>query len=650
MIKISTLFVAASLFLSATAFSQIQVSLSVLRSSTSASTTQPYFLTDQGKEGLFYYDSKDVTSLDNGGTTIVNGSKRYKRLYTGPLDARWFGMKGDYNGTSGTENSAAFKAAIAAAKKDEILLVPAGQYYVNSSIAMPLASTKKVNFEIYGDIYFGKGFGFIIEGQNQDFKSYGTIIGANTGATTEAAYAAYTGDGIYLKNAYNSVIHVNEIKNFKNGIHQTGDKNGGAPDGSQYNKIYFNSIHHNHTQIRLSTKGATSDAGNWNNESFWYGGQLGRGIPGVTYGQGGWYGIVFNKESTSNARDPMNGHMFHDIGFEGLEVAIVAANAEHNSFIGGGIEQRGIHKGIDLDPVTCVGNKFIGLTHFEEQMFVPGRIGINTVIEGTPFWTGPVPNIVLAGNSAMASPTPGKFLITTNKYSSTSFLVNKVHDLISQTGEFPTVQAMMYRINGVIRSVPFKSTFMYVTSSTAGSPITLPPNIGVLRVEANQAKVFKIDAGDLAKYGENFIVEYLSPAYPISFVRSDNSAVVIAATNFPSGGTYRCLWVNEMFKVSKIGAEFRTFTQTGATYSIAEGIETHYVNNPYQNSSCTLPPAASWPGRVIVIKNLQALLTVQVIGVSASDENMILGRGAMTVKSDGTNWNIVSFYKRNITY
>src|SRR5207237_6018819 len=111
------------------------------------------------------------------------------------------------------ENSAAFKAAIAADKKDEVLLVPAGQYYVNSNIDMPDVSIKKVNFLIYGDIYFGKGFGFIISGLNQEFKCYGTIIGGNSGATTEATYAAYAGTGIYLKNAYNCLVQVNEIKN-----------------------------------------------------------------------------------------------------------------------------------------------------------------------------------------------------------------------------------------------------------------------------------------------------------------------------------------------------------------------------------------------------------------------------------------------------
>jgi hypothetical protein len=210
------------------------------------------------------------------------------------------------------------------------------------------------------------------------------------------------------------------------------------------------------------------------------------------------------------------------------------------------------------------------------------------------------------------------------------------------------VQAMMYRINGTIRSVPFKSTFLHVTSATTGSVITLPPNIGVLRIEASQAKVFKIDVGDLVKYGENFIVEYLSPAYPISFVRSDIAVTVIPSSSFSSGGIYRCLWAKGQFKVSKIGSEFRAFTQTGLSYTIAPGVETHYVNNPYNNSSCTLPAASSWPGRVIIIKNKMARYTCKVIGVSASDENLLPARASMTVKSDGTSWNVISFYKRKV--
>ncbi|MBA4167376.1 MAG: hypothetical protein H0X41_07540 [Chitinophagaceae bacterium] len=47
---------------------------------------------------------------------------------------------------------------------------------------------------------------------------------------------------------------------------------------------------------------------------------------------------------------------------------------------------------------------------------------------------------------------------------------------------------------------------------------------------------------------------------------------------------------------------------------------------------------------------MQAGKTVAVTGLSASDENLMQGRGAMTVRSDGITWNIISFYKKAITY
>jgi hypothetical protein len=648
--KLSTLLI--GLVLATVAHSQTPITISALRTLGAPSITAPYFVTDAGCQGVFYYDPVDLNTLDNNGTVIVNGVKRYKRVYTdGTIDARWFGMKGDYNGTTGSDNATALRAAINAAKTGEKIVIPNGQYLFNSTITLPLTTTKKVVLEIFGDLYFNKVSGFIIEGANQEFRSYGLIVGMNSGGVDEASFAKYIGTAIYLKNTLNCYIQVNEIKDFKYGIHMAGDKNGGYPAGCQYNNIHFNSIHHNHTQIRISTTGATDLKGNWNNSSFFYGGQLGRGIPSVTYGKGGTYGVVFSKDPTSNQQDPMNGHSFVSVAFEGLDKGIVANNANYNAFIGGRIEPFNVRLGIDLDPVTCIGNKFVGFTTLEEDKIVPGRLGSNTVFSATPIWTGStLANKVLAGTEAVTSITPNKLLITGAKWGHTSYVLNTANDLITQTGQFPTVQAMMYRINGVSRSVPYKGTFLQVKTSTAGSPITLPPNISRLRVEANQAKVFKIDAGDLAAYGEEFIVEYLTPAYPISFIRSDNSAVVIPTTAFPSGGIYRCLWADGQYKVSRIGTEFKAYTQTGGTYVIGDGIETHYVNWQYGNATSTLPPAASYPGRTITIKNLQASKTVSVVGVNASDESIIQGRGAMTVRSDGTSWNIISFYKRSLTF
>lgn len=642
-----SLMVIAGLLFSSAALSQIQTTIASLRIN-AGSTTTPYFITDAGRQGLFYYDAADKSSLDNGGTVIVNGTKRYKRLYSGAIDVRWFGMKADWNGSYGSDNTAAFLAAIKAAAKNQLVVVPQGGYYVKGSIALPLTQVKKVYLEIYGDIYFGKGAGFVLEGSFQSFKSYGIIAGGNKGATTESTFAAYAGTGVLIKNGMQSDVEVNEIKDFKYGIHVYAYKNGGSPDGCQYNRIRFNSIHHNHTQIRISIGGSTDLNGNWNNSNFFYGGQLGRGKM-AAYGKGGWYGVVMVKEGGSNAGDPMNGHMFTDVGFEGLEKAIVLSNARYNSFTGGRFEKMSIREGINLDPVTAIANKFVGAFAMIENLFVPGRLGSNTIISGSPLWSNE-PNQVFMGSEATNSVTANKLLITTNKYQYTNFEVSKNHDLISQTGEFPTVQAMTYRINGVKRSVPYKSTFFHVKTSTAGTPLKLPPNIGAVRFEANQAKVLKIDVGDLRLNGFEFLVEYLTPQYPLSFIRSDNSAQLIPATWFPSAGTYRCLWFDGVFRVSKLGEEYKIQSWTGSSYTVPAEIQTVFMNATVNPAIVNLPSATLWPGREITIKNLQTAKSVQVNGVSASDEKLIQGRGAMTLKSDGKSWNIVHFYKRNLSY
>lgn len=46
--------------------------------------------------GIFHRDDSDTSSEDNDGTILVDSSgRRWKRSYTGPVDARWFGVKAD---------------------------------------------------------------------------------------------------------------------------------------------------------------------------------------------------------------------------------------------------------------------------------------------------------------------------------------------------------------------------------------------------------------------------------------------------------------------------------------------------------------------------------------------------------------------------
>jgi hypothetical protein len=65
-------------------------------------------ITDPGIEGFFYYDSSDTTSVDNGGTIIVAGTKRWKRHINGAVSIKWFGASST---ASTTQNATAIQRA-----------------------------------------------------------------------------------------------------------------------------------------------------------------------------------------------------------------------------------------------------------------------------------------------------------------------------------------------------------------------------------------------------------------------------------------------------------------------------------------------------------------------------------------------------------
>src|SRR5205085_7450213 len=73
------------------------ITVSALDASTTASTAKPYYISDIGKEGFFYYAGTVANqSTDNGGTVIVTSDlKQFKRSYDGVLRGRWFGMVAD---------------------------------------------------------------------------------------------------------------------------------------------------------------------------------------------------------------------------------------------------------------------------------------------------------------------------------------------------------------------------------------------------------------------------------------------------------------------------------------------------------------------------------------------------------------------------
>jgi hypothetical protein len=69
-----------------------QITVAGLRALSSPSITIPYQITDISKAGVFRYDASDLSSADDGAMVIVNGTKRFKRVFDGAVHAKWFGV------------------------------------------------------------------------------------------------------------------------------------------------------------------------------------------------------------------------------------------------------------------------------------------------------------------------------------------------------------------------------------------------------------------------------------------------------------------------------------------------------------------------------------------------------------------------------
>ena len=96
-----------------------------------------YYTAGDGGGGFYRYDSTDTTSLDNGGTTIVGADNgRWKLTQTVPPSIKQFGAKADWNGVTGTDNTASINAALA----DGDARVTPGSYYAAGTVVCPPTS------------------------------------------------------------------------------------------------------------------------------------------------------------------------------------------------------------------------------------------------------------------------------------------------------------------------------------------------------------------------------------------------------------------------------------------------------------------------------------------------------------------------------
>lgn len=96
-----------------------------------------------GGGGDWYWDADDSSSPDNVGTVLGSGQGRWKRLFSGPLNVRWFGAKGDgiADDTAPINNSITYALGHA---QSPAVYAPAGNYLVNKVVI-------KTGLHLYGD-------------------------------------------------------------------------------------------------------------------------------------------------------------------------------------------------------------------------------------------------------------------------------------------------------------------------------------------------------------------------------------------------------------------------------------------------------------------------------------------------------------------
>lgn len=117
-----------------------------------------------GGEGFFYLDPSDTTTPDNGGTVLVDSKgRRWKRVYSGPVNVRWFGAVG------AGDHTTAFQKAF----KFPYVYVPSGTY--NISAPIDVADNARVVMD-NGAVIRSSGTAFRIYNRKEVHWTGGTII------------------------------------------------------------------------------------------------------------------------------------------------------------------------------------------------------------------------------------------------------------------------------------------------------------------------------------------------------------------------------------------------------------------------------------------------------------------------------------------
>lgn len=239
------------------------------------------------------------------GTVIPEGGNTARTLaewFGEPVDVRGFGAVPDWNGTTGTDNTAAINLAFAyAATRGRMAYVPAGDFYCANAVTLPGAA---LGLRMDGRIISAGGFTALTIGaggaQRQQRKIYGPL---RVIRRTQSDWSSESDIGIRLFNLDACFVQIAEASQFTIGVQSYGDQLGCEDSNWLLGRIVDN-------KVGLDLRTGTSTG--WNNSNRYIGGHF--ACSSATNQGVNRYGVRLSREA--GAYTLHNHNIFYGPSFE----------------------------------------------------------------------------------------------------------------------------------------------------------------------------------------------------------------------------------------------------------------------------------------------------------------------------------------------
>jgi parallel beta-helix repeat protein len=613
------------------------------------------YTTDIGQEGHWYYDTIGIPSDDNTGTILITkDNKRFKRAFDGLVNVKWFGATG--NGID--DDSPAIKKALLFASLNETSLVlgrtiffPKGQYKVQpNQIVLP--NNVQIEGEGKSSLLISSGSissggttkGITIDGNNTSISKlyirgfdYGIYLNTKQQNIIKECVLSYNRIGIWTDSAYINSIKNNYITfNLQCGI---------VVLNNSFQLLIKDNVIDNNSGLGLFLLGAGSCTikdntieGNRNNTT---GTGCGIFITGTQSKL-----VIDNNWFEQNQSANYTGEYSTDIYFSRS-----ASNLWQDTLVADCVIDE--YKSIPLG--NCVSNSYI---HNNNHVFTKNGISIgcsvgNIYVSNESF-TGLLnayPRSIYLNWSGLA--------VNTNVYLD--------GDLANYGANSTTINTQMSAgVSGSIIFIdyPLNGSYKIRTKDVLDTSIkTISSNYNVndldntILVNTPSSNVYVVLKNPALLKGKSYIIKKISPDV--------NAVIISTAYGLVDDQPYVSLKMqyDAYYIISNGNAwnitgfyknmdDLNNLKLVSSNYSIANNDNTILVDTTTANTYVTLTNPQFLKGKSITVKKISpdsnSVVIITSTGTIEGQPNLIFNiqNDTYSIKSDGTNWQIISKLKK----